>query len=589
MNETSYQIIDGKVIIRVRDRICEKPEELFSSDLFMEMLKRATGDLQHRNSPLLDIFPNPNKIAHTDLRRLADTLTFLTKVPADLVPRLVEGSETFFEDHNRFNDFIEYLYNYWRSTQRLIICDSEGSRFDQRPYRTFNNTVEQLTGLIRSTYRDLQESITGAHPRIYRQVRAGAEIAAIARPRDIRYPDDRYHIYQKLAAVPVIRQVLIYPPLIFNPPMNKRSGEFEHVQANPLDQVHLPKEDWLCYPARVGSLLVMIYFSLHFFELGFSLCNLFELADDEDLKRTPDAVLLYGVPDPIQASPNGNQTVFYEDKENNLLVGSIPGKPEYGYFGYLKKMALTLHNVKMMKRGRMPFHGAMLRLTLHGHKPATVLVMGDTGTGKSETLEALRSLASDEIEDLLIIADDMGSLEINKTGKVMGYGTETGAFVRLDDLNPGFAFGQIDRTIILNPAQTNARVVLPVTTYENIIHGFPVDIVLYANNFEEVNADSPVIQPFDSAETALQVFRAGEAMSKGTTTATGKTATYFANVFGPMQYQTEHEVVAKRYFQTFFDQGLFVGQMRTCLGIPGCEQKGPQAAAQALLALVRKR
>jgi hypothetical protein len=183
----------------------------------------------------------------------------------------------------------------------------------------------------------------------------------------------------------------------------------------------------------------------------------------------------------------------------------------------------------------------------------------------------------------------MGSLEINKAGKVMGYGTETGAFVRLDDLNPGFAFGQIDRTIILNPAQTNARVVLPVTTYENIIHGFPVDIVLYANNFDEVNVTSPVIHAFETAEKALEVFRAGEAMSKGTTTSTGKTATYFANVFGPMQYQAEHEVVAKRYFQTFFEQGMFVGQMRTCLGIPGWEQKGPQAAAQALLDLVRSR
>ncbi len=78
--------------------------------------------------------------------------------------------------------------------------------------------------VVRSTYREVQESITGNHPRIYRQVSAGAEIAAIALPRDINYPDE---IYRRLNTIPIIRQVLIYPPLIFNPPMNKRSGVFE--------------------------------------------------------------------------------------------------------------------------------------------------------------------------------------------------------------------------------------------------------------------------------------------------------------------------------------------------------------------------
>ena len=73
--------------------------------------------------------------------------------------------------------------------------------------------------------------------------------------------------------------------------------------------------------------------------------------------------------------------------------------------------------------------------------------------------------------DITIIADDMGSLELQPDGCVTGYGTETGAFVRLDDLQPGFAFGQIDRTIIMSPAQVNARVVLPVTTFENVMQG----------------------------------------------------------------------------------------------------------------------
>ena len=54
--------------------------------------------------------------------------------------------------------------------------------------------------------------------------------------------------------------------------------------------------------------------------------------------------------------------------------------------------------------------------------------MGDTGAGKSETLEALRTIAREEIGEITIIADDMGSLDLTPQGQLFGYGTETGAF-----------------------------------------------------------------------------------------------------------------------------------------------------------------
>ena len=355
MNQHSFKLFDGKVIIRTRGRICEKPEELLSSALFRKVLEHCLRDLTRHDSPLLGIFSHKD-IIPDDIQLLIDTLTYLVKIPPDLVPRLVPGAEQFFRNPVLFSDFVEYLYNYWRSLERLMVCDSEGQEFDVRPYRTFNNTVETLTNVVRSTYRDIQEAITGQHPRIYRQVSAGAEIAAIALPKPIPYPENTY---AKLAAIPVIRQVLIYPPLIFSPPMNKRTGSFERVESNPLEKLDLGSlENWLCYPARVGPLIIMIYFHIRSFELGFSLCNLFELADEQDLSRKPDAVLLFGVPDsPENRSPGGNPTIFYDDQEHNLLCATIPEGDHFGYFGYLKKMVLTLHNIKMMSLGRLPFHG----------------------------------------------------------------------------------------------------------------------------------------------------------------------------------------------------------------------------------------
>jgi formylmethanofuran dehydrogenase subunit A len=159
----------------------------------------------------------------------------------------------------------------------------------------------------------------------------------------------------------------------------------------------------------------------------------------------------------------------------------------------------------------------------------------------------------------------------------------------LDDLQPGYAFGQLDRAIIMSPNQVNARVVLPVTTYEHVMKGYSVDMVLYANNYEEIDEEHPVIERLTTPEAALHTFREGTAMSKGTTTSTGLVHTYFVNIFGAIQYKTVHEEIAKRFFEAFFKKDIFVGQLRTRLGIVGWEQKGPEEAAQALLEMISQK
>lgn len=584
MQNSVYQFDGDKVIIRLRGRICETPDELLSSELFQLVLKRALKDLARRDSKLLGIFPDQS-FSEENFDLLIKTFQFLVKLPAEMVVRVLPESEALFRDRLLFNEFIEFLYNYWRNKQRFIVCEQEGESLDKRPYRTFNDTVEKLTHLVRGVYRDVQENITGTHPRIYRQVRSGAEVAAIALPKNIPLPSSGY---AQLNSVSVIRQMLLYPPLIYTPPMNKRTGMFERVGYNPLDRMKLDKIDYVCYPAKVGPLVILVYIHTHFFELGFSLCNLFELADDADLQRQPDAVYVYGAPDSAFENLEKSPTIFYDDEKNDILVGAVPSKDAFGYFGYLKKMILTLHNIRMMKLGRLPYHGAMYNIDIRGKRPHTVLVMGDTGAGKSEMIDALLSIAGDDLKDMTIIADDMGSLDIDPQGRIVGYGTETGAFVRLDDLQPGYAFGQIDRTIIMNPSQVNARVILPVTTFDHVIRGYAIDYVLYANNYDEVGPQKPIIERFHDARAALEVFRKGAVMSKGTTTTKGLVETYFANIFGPAQYPEMYDPLSQKYFNKFFEEKMFVGQIRTRLGVPGMERQGPWEAAKALLESIKE-
>jgi hypothetical protein len=380
--------------------------------------------------------------------------------------------------------------------------------------------------------------------------------------------------------------MLIYPPLVIQQPMNKRTGHFKRIDINPIDLAGLDPADWLCYPTRAGKLIIMVYFHIDFFELGFSLCNLFEIATDDDLRRQPDAVYIYGLPGNKLDGLSSYPTVFHEDESNGLFVGAVPDRPEFGYFGYLKKMILTLHNAIIMKTGNLPFHGAMVRILLQGNKEATILMMGDTGAGKSETLEAFRVLAEKHIRELTIIADDMGSIELDEDGNPIGYGTEIGAFLRLDDLQPGYAYGHLDRSIIMNPSQVNARIVFPVTKFDTVVKGHKIDYILYANNYEEIDNDHSVIERFTSVDWALEVFREGAVMSKGTTTSSGLVHSYFANIFGPPEYKNLHEGIARRFFEAFFEKNVFVGQMRTRLGIPGYESDGPREAAMELLRII---
>jgi len=562
--------------------MCETAEELLSSEKFRAVLDHCINNLKLMDSPLLEIFENGNiDLSSTD--DLVKTLSLLYKYEGNVVPHIFDRSASFLRDTQLLNNFVEHLYDYWRHFDRFIINDSEGDRLDKRPYRTFNETIEHLTHLIRTVYRHIQENITGSHPTVYRQVPAGAEMAVISLPKEIAWTDEKY---KKLNTIPVIRQILIYPPLVIQQPMNKRTGDFKRIEQNPVDLTDLNPDDYLCYPAKVGKFIIMVYFHLNFFDLGLSMCNLFQVAVDSDLEKKPDGVFIYGVEGNKLDNLSTYPTVFYHDEQNSMFVGAIPDRAEFGYFGYLKKMILTLHNSIVMRAGNMPFHGAMVKILLHGNKEATVLMMGDTGAGKSETLEAFRVLGAKQIRELKIIADDMGSIELDPDGNPVGFGTEIGAFLRLDDLQPGYAYGHLDRSIIMNPSQVNARIVFPVTSFETVIKGHKIDYILYANNYEEIDNDHPVIEKFVIKEKALEVFRNGAVMSKGTTTSTGLVHSYFANIFGPPEYMDVHEQIAERYFSSFFKTGVFVGQMRTRLGIPGNETSGPREAATELLKII---
>ncbi len=141
----------------------------------------------------------------------------------------------------------------------------------------------------------------------------------------------------------------------------------------------------------------------------------------------------------------------------------------------------------------------------------------------------------------------------------------------------------MDKGIYTNPDQVNARVTIPISTYEVISKGFPVDYFLYANNYED-NKDK--ISFFKDVKSAIETFEAGARRAKGTTTEKGLVKSYFANPFGPVQEQDLAGKLIKDYFSAMFKAKIKVGQMHTALAVEGLSKDGPRAAAEELFRMI---
>ncbi len=575
--QKEFSLSNGKAMINFTAKYCNTAENLLGSKGFKIVLEAYISKIKSKESNIYKYIENSINCVNKKeiLEDIINLLKLLMILKVEEIRRFNERYNKFLEDKDKLISFIEGLYGFWRKMERYTIVQNNkiGEGLQNVSFIDANNDFSKL---ILNTYRKIEENVIGEKPKVYRQLPAGGNAGLILNDIKWTYPEG----YECLNKVPFIESILLDPPFIIYPKKNKRDGMFTECYENPLIKCSINIDHWFCYPAKVGDLLAYIYFHRDFMAHGVTLCNLFELAKEKEYReKKPDIVYVFGGRDENQ----NIETVFYDDKENDIMLGYVNYNQSIDYFGYMKKMTLTLHNLIMIKRGYLPIHGAMVNIITKNNKTANVIIMGDSGAGKSESLEAFRELSNDYISDMTIIFDDMGVIKLNGDSKPLGYGTEIGAFVRLDDLDTGYAFKQIDRSIFMNPDKTNARLVIPVASYKEITKGYPIDLFFYANNYEE----GEELEFFTDKDTAIGVFREGARMAKGTTTESGLVKTYFANPFGPAQKIEDTDKLIYKYFNKFFETGVRVGKLRTCLGIKGMERQGPKEAAIKLLEQIR--
>jgi len=459
-----FSLSNDKVMINFTAKYCNSPVKLLESEGFRRVFNAYLKKIKKKNSNSYKYLIQNASTENEDLDAfMIHLFKLLSVLSVDEIITLNTKYSSFINNKDRFIDFIEDFYGFWRKLERYTVIQNNkiNEGLEKASFVDSNNDFSML---ILNLYRKIEENIVGHKPTVYRQLPAGGNAGLIV--NNVNWPTPPE--YEQLEDIPFIDSIMLDLPYISYPKKNTRDGMFKECFENPLKNCNLTTDHWFCYPAKVGSLLAFIYIHRDFMAHGITLCNLFEMAREKEYRDVkPDIVYVFGAND---TSPKV-KTVFYDDVENNIMLGYVSYGEEIDYFGYVKKMTLTLHNLIMIKRGYLPIHGAMVNIVMNNGNSANVVIMGDSGAGKSESLEAFRSLSEDYISDMTIVFDDMGFLTMNDGGKPLAFGTEIGAFVRLDDLDAGYAFKEIDRSIFMNPDKINARLVMTVASYKDIIKG----------------------------------------------------------------------------------------------------------------------
>ncbi|HOK83673.1 MAG TPA: hypothetical protein PLP64_05540 [Pseudothermotoga sp.] len=566
-------IIDGSVIYTNYSQIIAQKK-------FEQLLREFVDILKDRGSPLLNALNAFKVNSDYDLHRFAEYIHLLTMRNIKEITNII-----YYVNPKELERFIEAFYTFWRSKHRFMVRHEKYVEdYNRRASIEYTMTMagDQFKAVVKNLYREVMMNVSNSFPTVMRQLPSGAQVMFL-----VEEPNgERYQEHQWMLKIPTVWGAIFDPPAIFYTKSNKRKGVLPIIEDAILDKISLDSNEWYRFTIFVGDLLFYNFVHSEYLAHGAGLANLFELATPKDLKhREPDGILIFGLP--TNRIPNYNEKwrngVIFKDK--NRYVGVIPALDENDYFGYMKKTTLTIHNLIKIDHGKLPIHDSMARITLKSGRSVVAMFVGDSGAGKSETLDALNRL--EEVAQVDTIIDDMGSLSI-ADGHVVAFGTETGAFVRLDDLPPGFAYSTMDRSIFMNPDQINARVIVPFNNYNEVITPTHIDFFLYANNYTEVSNDQERIVFFEDVEDALKVFSEGKRMSKGTTSETGLTTSYFANPFGAVQRQKEHHKIAESFMKKMFETGVRVGEIRTMLGVEGYEKEGTMLAAKALLKVIEE-
>ena len=336
-----FSISNDKVLMNFSARYCTNFESLLESEGFRRVLSVYLKKAEKKRSlPYRYLTKSLNSTDISNLRSdITNVFKWLTIMDAKEISQLNPKYNEVLSNKEEFINVIEDFYLFWRRLERYTIIQNDkiSQGLAAMNFTEANSAFEKL---ILRFYRKIEQNVLGRNPQVFRQITAGGNCSIMINKLLWPIPNG----YESLEDVNFIDCILLEPPFITYPKKNTRNGMFSEVYDNPLKYAHINKDHWFCYPAKVGELIAYVYFHRDFMNHGITLCNLFEMAKREECRgRRPDIVYVFGINDGEDL-----KTVFYDDEENNIMLGYINYSEEIDYFGYMKKMILTSLDVHVV-------------------------------------------------------------------------------------------------------------------------------------------------------------------------------------------------------------------------------------------------
>jgi hypothetical protein len=409
----------------------------------------------------------------------------------------------------------------------------------------------------------------GKRNKIYRQLNAGANLGLVVQSVNWKNND-----YKQFSKIDFIKTIVLQPPFFA---INKESvvnSDFVEVFKNPIEKLKFDANKWVCLPIKIGEYLAFVYFHIDFMANGITLSNIFELADISECEnKQPDLILVFGAED----KSDDVKTNFYHDKTNDIVIGYLNHHEKLDYFTYMKRMLLTIFNIKLLTKNKLPVRGYLANIVLKNGKTSNLLIVGDSESGKHEVISAFEVLASGYISEIKIIFSDIGYL-YSEGKNVYSSGTETGIFTKFTELKGSDIFKTVDRGIFINSeGDDDVRVATTMNTFAATNAKYKIDYFLYANNYEEGNE----IEPLNSLAEAKDVFLSGK--RKASINSREIEEVCFANRYGGKQRPKETEKLLTEYLEKMIkDKNVYVGQIRTGTTIENYNDKGPLLVARKI-------
>ena len=348
-----FHLTTNYALINFNASLCDSEVNIVSSKSFEMVLAQYIRKLRLEKDALIKSFKGIR------ISMIHDAYKLLLIYDYQDIDKKNPSLSSLVKKRNEFYRFTENFYDYWRKLERIGMILAN-KRF---PYQSHAEDLvsksDQFNQKILYLYRTVTQKILGRNFLTFRQLPAGVNANIVLMPH--RFSNTL--TYQNLQNINFIQDMLTRPPFIIYSKSNKREGLFKEVKKNPLNLISINKLHYICYPIKVGKLIAFVYIHRDFLHHGIALSNLFEPASFSEYEHIkPNLIYVYGVKE------NEFDCTYYKDTKEGYYIGIVSRLDKNDYFGYLKKMLLTLHNIYQIDHKNLPIHGAMVQVLLKNNK-----------------------------------------------------------------------------------------------------------------------------------------------------------------------------------------------------------------------------